>query len=104
MPSPPLHNHIKVQVLAQVASLKQSWWHAPGAPQEHPSTWNNYQHTELPEALSMVGCWGAPPGEGTSGPPGLSHMTWHKLRAMESHGTTQGHRAVPPPQAGDPQT
>lgn len=96
MPSPPPHNHIKVQVLAQVASLEQSWWHAPGAS----------QHNEVPEAPGMVGCWGAPWAKALQDPQGCqpSPVIWHKLGAMEFHGTTQGHRAVPPSQAGDPQT
>lgn len=90
MSSPPPHNHIKVQVLAQVASFKQSRWHALGASQHM----EHHQHNEAPEAPHMVGCWGAPQGKGISGPLGLSTLTcdlaqagshgfpWHKSKAQ----------------------
>lgn len=85
VPSPPPRNHIKVQVLVQVASLKQSRWHAPGASQHR----EHHQHNEVPEAPGMVRCWGAP-----LGPPGLSALTcdvaqtrsygvpWHNSRTQ----------------------
>lgn len=99
MPLPPLHNHIKVQVLAQVASLEQSQWHALGAPQEHPSTWNV---TSTPSCQRPQVWWSAGmhhQAKALQDPQGCqhSHKTGHKLRAMESHGTTQRHKAVPSP-------